>query len=275
LEAAEKNKKVPRIHLEVDTGMSRGGALLEWDELILKARTAEENGSLKVIGIWSHFARADEPGHEFNLQQRETFERAVASARSLGINPEVVHLSNSAATINDSDSHFDLIRLGIAMYGLSPDIKTMGGSRELGLIPALTLRARLHLVKDVPAGSKVGYGGTAETKVDTKLGIVAMGYADGVPRNATSEVGVLVGNKMSPIIGRVSMDQFVVDLGKESQARAGDWAFLFGSLIGNDKGDSYTSDNCYTADSWATACGTINYEIVTRIGPRVKRIYID
>jgi alanine racemase len=275
LEAAEKNKKVPRIHLEVDTGMSRGGALLEWDELIHKARTAEKNGSLKVIGIWSHFARADEPGHEFNLQQRETFERAVASARSLGINPEVVHLSNSAATINDSDSHFDLIRLGIAMYGLSPDIKTMGGSRELGLIPALTLRARLHLVKDVPAGSKVGYGGTAETKVDTKLGIVAMGYADGVPRNATSEVGVLVGNKMSPIIGRVSMDQFVVDLGKESQARAGDWAFLFGSLIGNDKGDSYTSDNCYTADSWATACGTINYEIVTRIGPRVKRIYID
>ena len=161
------------------------------------------------------------------------------------------------------------------MYGLSPEIKTMGGSRELGLIPALTLRARLHLVKDVPAGSKVGYGGTAETKVDTKLGIVAMGYADGVPRNATSEVGVLVGNKMSPIVGRVSMDQFVVDLGKESQARAGDWAFLFGSLIGNDKGDSYTSDNCYTADSWATACGTINYEIVTRIGPRVKRIYID
>ena len=192
-----------------------------------------------------------------------------------GLNPEIRHLSNSAATLNDAKSNYDLVRLGIAMYGLSPDVKTMGGSEKLGLTPALTLRAKLHLVKEVPAGSKVGYGGTAETKTDTKIGVVAMGYADGVPRNADSSAGVLVGNKMSPIIGRVSMDQFVVDLGKESQARAGDWAYLIGGVIGSDKGGSYTSDTCYTADSWAGACGTINYEIVTRIGPRVKRIYLD
>ena len=186
-------------------------------------------------------------------------------------NPEITHLSNSAATINDPDSHFDLVRLGIAMYGLSPDVKTMGDSEKLNLIPAMSIRARVHLVKEVPAGSQVGYGGTAITKVDTKLAVIAMGYSDGIPRNASPDAGVLIGNKMSPIIGRVSMDQFVVDLGSESQARAGDWAYI----IGSPKRDSYTSANCYTADSWAAACGTINYEIVTRISPRVARVYLD
>lgn len=275
LNAAKHLNKTARIHLEVDTGMTRGGALKEWEPLVLSAHQAEQIGLIKVVGIWSHFARADEPGHEFNDLQRENFVSALELAKKLGIEPELIHLSNSAATINDKASHFDLVRLGIAMYGLSPDVSTMGGSQKLDLIPALTLRARLHLVKEVPAGSKVGYGGTAETKSDTKLGIVAMGYADGVPRNANSQAGVLVGNKMSPIIGRVSMDQFVVDLGKESQARAGDWAYLIGDVIGSLKEPSYTSDTCYTADSWASACGTINYEIVTRIGPRVKKVYLD
>jgi alanine racemase len=273
--AAQSLQITARIHLEVDTGMTRGGALHEWEELVAEAKQAELSGAIKVIGVWSHFARADEPGHEFNDLQRNNFEKAFDVAKRAGLNPEIRHLSNSAATLNDRKSNFDLVRLGISMYGLSPDVKTMGDSEKLGLIPALTLRAKLHLVKEVPAGSKVGYGGTAEIKTDTKIGVVAMGYADGVPRNADSSAGVLVGNKMSPIIGRVSMDQFVVDLGKESQARAGDWAYLIGGVIGSDKGDSYTSDTCYTADSWAGACGTINYEIVTRIGPRVKRIYLD
>ena len=264
-----------RVHLEVDTGMTRGGALYEWDELVAEAKKAEVAGVIKVVGVWSHFARADEPGHEFNDLQLSNFEKALEVAKQVGLNPEIKHMSNSAATLRNPKAKYDLVRLGIAMYGLSPDVNTMGDSKGLGLIPALTLRAKLHLVKDVPAGSKVGYGGTAEVKTDTKIGVVAMGYADGVPRNADSSAGVLVGNKMSPIIGRVSMDQFVVDLGKESQARAGDWAYLIGGVIGSDKGDSYTSDTCYTADSWAGACGTINYEIVTRIGPRVKRIYLD
>ena len=275
LNVAKHLNKPARIHLEVDTGMTRGGALSEWEPLLLAAHQAQQIGLIKVIGVWSHFARADEPGHEFNDEQRNNFIAALDLATKLGVEPELVHLSNSAATINDKASHFDLVRLGIAMYGLSPDISTMGSSEKLNLIPALSLRARLHLVKEVPAGSKVGYGGTAETVVDTKLGIVAMGYADGVPRNANSQAGVLVGNKMSPIIGRVSMDQFVVDLGKESQARAGDWAYLIGDVIGSPKEPSYTSDTCYTADSWAIACGTINYEIVTRIGPRVKKVYLD
>ena len=267
--AARSLGKCARIHLEVDTGMSRGGALNEWSELVSSAKTDQDSGLIKVIGIWSHFARADEAGHEFNKKQLENFKSSVAEAESVGITPKVIHLSNSAAAINDADSHFDLLRLGIAIYGLSPDFSYMGSSEKLNLKPAMSIRARIHLVKDIPAGSQVGYGGSAITKVDTKLGVIAMGYSDGIPRNANSDAGVLVGNKRAPIIGRVSMDQFVVDLGSDSSAKAGDWAYI----IGSNPSDSYTSASSYTADSWASASATINYEIVTRIAARVKRIY--
>ena len=267
--AARSLGKCARVHLEVDTGMSRGGALNEWSELVSSAKAYQDSGLIKVIGIWSHFARADEAGHEFNNKQLENFKSAVAEAKSVGITPEVIHLSNSAAAINDADSHFDLLRLGIAIYGLSPDFSHMGSSEKLNLKPAMSIRARIHLVKDIPAGSQVGYGGSAITKVDTKLGVIAMGYSDGIPRNANSSAGVLVGNKRAPIIGRVSMDQFVVDLGRDSSVKAGDWAYI----IGSNPSDSYTSASSYTADSWASASATINYEIVTRIAARVKRIY--
>jgi alanine racemase len=267
--AARSLGKCARVHLEVDTGMSRGGALDEWSELVSEAKNYQDSGLITVIGIWSHFARADELGHEFNKTQLENFKSAVAEAKSVGITPEVIHLSNSAAAINDADSHFDLLRLGIAIYGLSPDVSHMGSSEKLNLKPAMSIRARIHLVKDIPAGSQVGYGGSAITKVDTKLGVIAMGYSDGIPRNANSDAGVLVGNKRAPIIGRVSMDQFVVDLGSDSSAKAGDWAYV----IGSNPSDSYTSASSYTADSWASASATINYEIVTRIAARVKRIY--
>jgi len=267
--AARSLGKCARVHLEVDTGMSRGGALNEWSELVRSAKTYQDSGLIKVIGIWSHFARADEAGHDFNNKQLENFKSAVAEAKSVGITPEVIHLSNSAAAINDADSHFDLLRLGIAIYGLSPDFSHMGSSEKLNLKPAMSIRARIHLVKDIPAGSQVGYGGSAITKVDTKLGVIAMGYSDGIPRSANSSAGVLVGNKRAPIIGRVSMDQFVVDLGRDSSVKAGDWAYI----IGSNPSDSYTSASSYTADSWASASATINYEIVTRIAARVKRIY--
>jgi alanine racemase len=267
--AARSLGKCARVHLEVDTGMSRGGALNEWSELVSEAKNYQDSGLITVIGIWSHFARADELGHEFNKKQLENFKSAVAEAKSVGITPEVIHLSNSAAAINDADSHFDLLRLGIAIYGLSPDVSHMGSSEKLNLKPAMSIRARIHLVKDIPAGSQVGYGGSAITKVDTKLGVIAMGYSDGIPRNANSDAGVLVGNKRAPIIGRVSMDQFVVDLGSDSSAKAGDWAYI----IGSNPSDSYTSASSYTADSWASASATINYEIVARIAARVKRIY--
>jgi alanine racemase len=194
--------------------------------------------------------------------QRNRFKEMVATVESFGYTDIVRHLSNSAATLKDQESRFDMVRVGIAMYGLSPDVKTLGDGSSLGLKPAMQLRAKLHLVKNVPANTPVGYGATAHTTAETKLGIVAMGYADGIPRVAQG-AGVFVDGKRAPIIGRVSMDQFVVDLGADSRASTGDWVIVFG--------DGSTGE--YTADDWGAASSSINYEIVTRIGPRVPRIY--
>ena len=247
----------PRIHIELDTGMSRGGFLDEWQEF-LKSDFSKVN----VVGIFSHFARADEPDEKQNNDQLNRFNQMVSELASVGINPAIKHLSNSAATLKNPSAHFDLVRTGIAMYGMSPDVKTLGNSAALGLKAVMQLRAKLHLVKKVPANTPVGYGASAHTTTETKLGVVAMGYADGIPRIAQG-AGIFFGGKRAPIIGRVSMDQFVVDLGAESTASAGDWVIVFG--------DGATGE--YTADDWGAASGSINYEIVTRIGPRVPRIY--
>ena len=254
---AVKSEFRPKVHLEVDTGMSRGGFLNEWGKI-----DGHHVANLEIVGIFSHFARADEPGEAQNDSQRNRFKEMVATVESFGYTNIIRHLSNSAATLKDKDSRFDMVRVGIAMYGLSPDLKTLGDSASLGLQPAMQLRARLHLVKTVPANTPVGYGAIAHTTAETKLGVVAMGYADGIPRIAHG-AGVFVDGKRAPIIGRVSMDQFVVDLGAESKAATGDWVIIFG--------DGSTGE--YTADDWGAASGTINYEIVTRIGPRVPRIY--
>ena len=264
VQSAEKLNKVPRVHFEVDTGMSRGGALSDWRALMHAAADLQSSKKIRIIGVWSHFARADEPGHSFNQVQLNNFEERISEAEGYGIRPEIIHMSNSAASLAHSSAHFDLLRLGIAMYGLSPDVSQMGSSAALGLKPAMQIRSRIHLVKEVPAGSQVGYGGTAITSRDTKLAVIPMGYADGIPRNTDSRAGVLIGNKRAPLIGRVSMDQFVVDVGIDSTAQAGDWAYI----IGNE------NDGGYTADAWADASGTINYEIVTRIARRVPRMYI-
>lgn len=254
---AVKSEHRPRVHLEVDTGMSRGGFLDEWGKI-----DGHHVANLDIVGIFSHFARADEPQEKQNDAQRNRFKEMVATVESFGYMNIVRHLSNSAATLKDAQSRFDMVRTGIAMYGMSPDIKTLGDSASLGLKPAMQLRAKLHLVKTVPANTPVGYGAAAHTTAETKLGIIAMGYADGIPRVAQG-AGVFVDGKRAPIIGRVSMDQFVVDLGLDSQAKSGDWAIVFG--------DGSTGE--YTADDWGVASDTINYEIITRIGPRVPRIY--
>ena len=247
----------PRIHLEVDTGMTRGGFLTEWGKL-----DAHHVANVDIVGIFSHFARADEPDEDQNRVQRNRFVEMVATLESFGYTNILRHLSNSAATLKDPDSAFDMVRVGIAIYGLTPDVHTLGASASLGLNAAMSLHAKLHLVKEVPANSPVGYGATAITDRYTKLGIVAMGYADGIPRIAQG-AGIFVCGKRAPIIGRVSMDQFVVDLGPESTAISGDWVEVFGDGIAGG----------YTAEDWGNASGSINYEIVTRIGPRVPRIY--
>jgi len=263
IKAASLTGKAARIHLEIDTGMSRGGVLSEWDQLIKSVLVGVNLKQLKVIGIWSHFARADEPDELMNQEQLSLFEEKVNQAKAAGIDAQFIHIANSAALFTNKSAHKNIIRSGIALFGLSPDVKTIGDSSSLGLKPAMKLKAKLNLVKEVKAGSSVGYGGTAVLKSDTKLGVVALGYADGIPRSTNNLAGVFVDKKRAPIIGRVSMDQFVVDLGITSTAKTGDEVIVFGD----------GSNGEYTVDEWAKAANTINYEIITRIGPRVPRIY--
>ena len=255
IQAASKDKKA-RVHLELDTGMTRGGFLSEWSQL-----EATDVEGLEIVGVFSHFARADEPAEAQNAEQLNRFNEMIDTLHGFGFTNVLRHISNSAATLSNPDAAHDMVRTGIAMYGLTPDV-AMGSSRDFGLRPAMQLRAALYLVKDVPAGTAVGYGATEVTSRDTKLGVVTMGYADGIPRVAKN-AGVWINGKRAPIIGRVSMDQFVVDLGPDSRAKSGDWVVIFGN----------GSHGEYTADDWGAASGSINYEIVTRIGPRVPRIY--
>ena len=259
LAAGERTGITPRIHIEVDTGMTRGGFLEEWDSFLVRLR--EVKGSLHIVGFWTHFARADQPDSDFTDQQMILFNVLLNALQSEGIYPEIVHAANSAASLAHSGSHKQMIRLGIAMYGLSPDVTTMGSSADLGLIPAMSIKAKLVNVKRVPALSRVGYGGTGVTDRDTQLGIVCMGYSDGLPRRADSTAGVSYNGELARLIGRVSMDQCVVDLGADSTALAGEYV----TVIGEDG---------FSADDWASAAGTINYEITTRIATRLPRIYL-
>jgi len=249
--------KRARIHIEVDTGMTRGGFLDEWPEFL-----KSDFSKVEVVGIFSHFARADEISEKQNQDQLEKFNQAIVELAAVGVNPQLKHLSNSAATLTNQGAAFDLVRTGIAMYGLTPDLEHLGTSNSLGLRAAMEVRAKLHLVKKVPANSPVGYGATESTSRDTVLGVVAMGYADGIPRTAKA-AGIFFEGKRFPIIGRISMDQFVVDLGANTIAKAGDFVVIFNNGAAGE----------FTAEDWGTASGSINYEITTRIGPRVPRIY--
>ena len=258
--AASLLGKRARVHLEVDTGMTRAGALGQWDQLVQRGAELMKSGYIEIVGIWSHFARADEPGHPANAAQKSSFDQALEVVSAAGISPEVRHLANSAATLMDPTSHYDLVRTGIVMYGLSPDVTTLGSATKYDLAPAMTLVASLMLVKEVPSGVAVSYGGTAITKHATKVGLVPMGYADGGPRHGSNALKVNVGDYEAPVLGRICMDQFVIDLGPDSTAKAGDEVVLFG-------------EGGPTVDAWASASGTVNYEIVTRLGPRVAREY--
>lgn len=248
--------KRARIHIEVDTGMTRGGFLEEWPEFL-----KSDFSKVEVVGIFSHFARADEVIEKQNQVQLTNFNQAIADLAAVGVNPQLKHLANSAAALTNQSAAFDLVRTGIAMYGLTPDLEHLGTSKSLGLLAAMEVRAKLHLVKKVPANSPVGYGATESTLRDTVLGVVAMGYADGIPRRAKA-AGVFFDGKRLPIIGRVSMDQFVVDLGPETSAKAGDYVVVFNDGACGE----------FTAEDWGSASDSINYEMTTRIGPRVPRI---
>jgi alanine racemase len=254
---------IARVQLKVDTGLSRGGSSAqEWPALVRAARSAEEDGDLVVTGIWSHFAASDEPEHPANAEQEKVFRWALDVAAKAGLHPEVRHLANSAAAILRPSSRFDLVRCGIASYGLDP---APGHTHDLDLVPAMTARARLAMVKDVLAGAGVSYGHTWIADRNTVIGLVPTGYAEGVPRHASNTAEVWADGHRSPIRGRICMDQFLVDLGPGATAAPGDPVVLFGP----------GPEGAPTAQDWADACGTISYEIVTRIGGRFARIVTD
>jgi alanine racemase len=258
--AAHQAQRTARLHLKLDTGLARGGATRdEWPVLLEAAAKAQADGEVEVVGVWSHFACADVPGHESIDRQLAAFAEGLTLAERYGIEPRYRHIANSAATLTRPDAHYDLVRTGIAVYGLSP----LPREYPTGLRPAMTVRARVALTKRVPAGQGVSYGHTYFTTRETTLAQVPLGYADGVPRHASDVGPVSLGGKTRTIAGRVCMDQIVLDCG-DDPVGPGDVATLFGP------GD----DGAPTATDWADAIGTINYEIVTRFGsPRVPRVY--
>ena len=262
--AAETTGVTARVHLKVDTGLGRNGAFGPgFAQLVAAAARHEASGAIRVVGVWSHFASADDPGHPTVRQQQDVFEDAVRTAEAAGFELDVRHLANSAATLTNPSAHYDLVRPGLACYGLSP-VPDLGGPAAYGLTPVMTLLARLALVKDVPAGTGLSYSHHYVTPSDTRVGLVPMGYADGIPRSASGTGPMTIGGRRYAVAGRVCMDQVVVDLGPESHARAGDIAVLFGPEAAGGP----------SAQEWAIAAGTISYEIVTRLGARVERVYV-
>ncbi|MEU0112928.1 alanine racemase [Streptomyces bobili] len=264
VEGARLAGRAARVQLKADTGLGRNGCQpADWPDLVAEALRAEREGLLRITGLWSHFACADEPGHPSVAAQLTRFREMLAYAEERGVRPEVRHIANSPAALTLPETHFDLIRPGIAMYGVSPSPE-LGSSADLGLRPVMRLVASLALVKQVPGGHGVSYGHHYTTPGATTLGLVPLGYADGVPRHASGTGPVLIGGKWRTVAGRIAMDQFVVDLGGDEPG-PGEEAVLFGP---GDRGEP-------TAEDWAQAAGTIAYEIVTRIGPRVPRVYVD
>ena len=264
LAAARATGTTARVQLKIDTGLSRGGATVrDWPDVCAAAAKAEAGGEVSVTGVWSHFAFADGgPDHPVNGAQAGVFAEALAVVDRAGLRPQVRHLANSAATLTAPATHYDLVRPGLACYGLSP-VPDLGAPADFGLRPAMTLTSTVALVKRVPAGTGVSYLHRYVTAAEATLALVPLGYADGVPRAATGTAEVLLRGRRRTIAGTVCMDQFVLDLGDDT-VEAGDEVVLFGP---GDDGEP-------TAQEWASALGTIDYEIVTRIGARVPRTYV-
>ncbi|MEE2521214.1 alanine racemase [Pseudarthrobacter sp. J75] len=266
--AAREQQRPARVHLKVDTGLGRNGATVEsWDRLLGEAVEHQDSGLLRVVGIFSHLAVADEPHRKETDEQLAAFREVLAIAEDAGVDLEVRHLANTPATLSRPDTHFDMVRAGLGIYGLSPFDGQ--NSADLGLRPAMTLRTMVSHCKDVPDGQGVSYGLNYRTSGASTLGLIPMGYADGVPRVATGGP-VRVDGVTYPVVGRIAMDQMVIDVGNRLVSAGGPTlrgaeAELFGD--GKDGGP--------TADDWARAAGTNNYEIVTRISQRVPRVYVN
>ncbi|HVB46651.1 MAG TPA: alanine racemase [Streptosporangiaceae bacterium] len=257
--AAGEAGRPARLHLKADTGMSRGGApLAQWPELVTTALAEQAAGRCEIVGIWSHLACADIPGHESVDAQLAAFRAALDQAHRLGARPAVRHLANTPALLTRPDTWFDLVRPGGGVTGLC----TLPGGAPGWLRPAMTVRTRLVQVKRVPAGTGVSYGHRYVTTAETMLGLIPLGYNEGIPRAAGNTAPVQVGGRRLTISGTVCMNQCVIDLG-DLPAEAGDEVVLFGP---GDQGEP-------TAQEWADLLGTLSYDIVTRFTGKIPRSY--
>ena len=258
LERAAATEGLAHVQIKVDSGLSRNGIeAREAADLFRRAAAYERAGQLSVRAIWSHLANA---GEDEDREQLRRFDVALAEAADAGLRPELRHIAATAGALTLPEARYDLVRIGIGAYGLSPFEGR--SSAELGLRPVMELNAEIVSVKRVPAGSGVSYGYAYRTRAETTLALVPLGYADGIPRSASSSAPVSINGTTYRISGRVAMDQFVVDVGDDA-VKVGDRAVLFGD----------PANGVPSADEWAEAAGTINYEIVTRIGPRVTRVF--
>ena len=262
LAATRATGRTAVVSLKVDTGLNRNGvSAAELDDTLVALATARAEGSVHLRGVFSHLARADEPTHPVVDLQAARLREVLDTAARHGLVPEVVHLANSAATLTRPDLRFDLVRPGIAVYGLSP-VPELG---DLGLLPAMTLRARVALVKRVTAGQGVSYGHTWTALEDTTVALLPVGYADGVPRGLSNRFDVLLGGVRRSVVGRVCMDQVLVDCGPDGGGvNEGDTAVLFGPGVDGEP----------RAQDWADTLETIHYEVVTGVRGRVVRTYV-
>jgi alanine racemase len=245
-----------RVHVKHDSGMGRLGNP-DPEEVLALARACAEDEQLELAGVWTHFATADEPNSAFFEEQLGRF-AAVAEAVRSEFPGVVAHAANSAAVFRDSRSHFDMARCGVAVYGLDP---FQGDPAERGLAPALSLHSYVADVKPFAAGASAGYGQAWKAPVDTLVGVLPLGYGDGVRRGLSNNAEVLVRGRRLPLVGTVSMDNITVDLGPETEVEPGDEAVLIGAQ----------GEDAILAEEVAARLGTINYEVTCGISARVPR----
>jgi alanine racemase len=256
---ARAHGRPARVHVKHDSGMGRLGNR-DPAEVLALLRVCAENPDLEPVGLWTHFATADEPDSAFFDEQLERFEQVVAAAK--GELPEItVHAANSAAVFRDRRSHFDMARCGIAVYGLDP---LQGDPAERGLRPALSLRSYVADVKRFAPGDSAGYGQTWRADGETQVGVLPLGYGDGVRRGLSNDAEVLVGGRRYPLVGTVSMDNVTIDLGPDADVEPGAEAVLIGSQ----------GAETILAEDLARRLGTINYEITCGISARVPREHV-
>lgn len=264
INAAKVTGKTAQVHIKVDTGLGRNGVMPnDLADLTNLLEEAKASGLVEVVAVWTHFALADAPSSPTIAKQLEVLDESYKYVASRGFKNLMKHAANSAATLTAPNAHFDLVRPGIAVYGITPGGE-VGKASEFGLRPAMALKAQAVVVKKVPAGHGISYGAEYVTKTDTRIALIPLGYADGIPRIAGNKGPVMAKGKKFRVAGRVCMDQFVIDIG-DLDFSTGDEVILFGDPAKNEP----------DVEEWAKASQSIGYEIVTRLGPRVPRIYLN